>query len=159
MKVAVYPGSFDPITCGHLDIIERAARLFDRVVVAVIHNPDKKPRFTFQQRMEMIRRSVPHCPNVSVDSFNGLLVDYVRRQKGCAVVRGLRAVSDFDYEFQMALTNRRMAPGIETVFLMTDYRFSYLSSSFVKQIARHGGDVTGLVPPAVAKRLMKKGAR
>ena len=160
MSVAVYPGSFDPITSGHLDIIERAANLFDRVIVAVIHNPDKKPRFTFKERMEMIRQSVPHCPNVAVDSFNGLLVDYVRRQKGCAVVRGLRAVSDFDYEFQMALTNRRMAPGIETVFLMTDYRYSYLSSSFVKQIARHGGDVTGLVPPAVAKRLMKKkGAR
>ncbi|MFA4844862.1 MAG: pantetheine-phosphate adenylyltransferase [Candidatus Margulisiibacteriota bacterium] len=161
MKVAVYPGSFDPITSGHLDIIERAAKLFDRVVVAVIHNPDKRPRFTFSQRMEMIRQSVPHCRNVSVDSFDGLLVDYVRQQKGCAVVRGLRAVSDFDYEFQMALTNRRMAPGIETVFLMTDYRYSYLSSSFVKQIARHGGDVTGLVPAAVAKRLMKdkKGVR
>lgn len=160
MKVAVYPGSFDPITSGHLDIIERAARLFDRVVVAVIHNPDKKPRFTFNQRISMIRQSVPHCRNVSVDSFDGLLVDYVRQQKGCAVVRGLRAVSDFDYEFQMALTNRRMAQEIETVFLMTDYRYSYLSSSFVKQIASHGGDITGLVPAVVSKYLMKgkKGA-
>jgi len=159
MKTAVYPGSFDPITNGHLDVIERAAKLFDKVIVAVIRNPEKKPHFSFKERMEMLKHSVPHCKNVEVESFDGLLVDYVRGRKACAVVRGLRAVSDFDYEFQMALTNRRMAPEIETVFLMTDYRYSYLSSSFVKQIADLGGDIRGLVPVPVAKKLSRKGAK
>lgn len=156
MKTAVYPGSFDPITNGHLDVIERAARLFDRVIVAVIKNPEKTPLFSFKDRMSMLKASVPHCDNVEVDNFDGLLVEYVRRKKACAVVRGLRAVSDFDYEFQMALTNRRMAPEIETVFLMTDYRYSYLSSSFVRQIAGLGGDVSGLVPSAVTDHLKRK---
>ena len=156
MKIAVYPGSFDPITNGHLDVIERAARLFDRVIVALIKNPDKTPQFPLADRMAMLEASVPHCDNVSVDNFDGLLVEYVRGAKACAVVRGLRAVSDFDYEFQMALTNRRLAPEIETVFLMTDYRYSYLSSSVVKQIAGLGGDVSGLVPAAVADHLKNK---
>lgn len=159
MKIAVYPGSFDPVTSGHVDVIERAATLFDRVIVAVIRNPDKSPLFPFKDRMEMLKASVPHCDNVEIDNFDGLLVEYVRKQKACAVVRGLRAVSDFDYEFQMALTNRRMAPEIETVFLMTDYKYSYLSSSFVKQIAGLGGDVAGLVPKAVAAYLKKTGKR
>ncbi|MBN3033595.1 MAG: pantetheine-phosphate adenylyltransferase [Candidatus Saganbacteria bacterium] len=159
MRKAVYPGSFDPVTSGHLDVIERAARLFDRVIVAVIRNPEKSPLFSFQERMDMLKASVPHCDNVAVDSFDGLLVEYVRGQKACAVVRGLRAVSDFDYEFQMALTNRRMAPEIETVFLMTDYRYSYLSSSFVRQIAGLGGDVSGLVPDPVARVLAAKKQR
>jgi pantetheine-phosphate adenylyltransferase len=156
MKIAVYPGSFDPITNGHLDVIERASRLFDRVIVAVIKNPDKTPHFSFKDRRAMLEASVPHCDNVAVEDFDGLLVEYVRGKKACAVVRGLRAVSDFDYEFQMALTNRRMAPEIETVFLMTDYRYSYLSSSFVKQIAGLGGDVSGLVPAAVVVHLKKR---
>lgn len=156
MKIAVYPGSFDPVTSGHLDIIERAAKLFDQVIVAVIHNPEKKPTFSFADRVGMLKSSVAALPNVSIDSFDGLLVDYLNKKKARAIIRGLRAVSDFDYEFQMALTNRRLAPDIETVFLMTDYRYSYLSSSIVKQIARLGGEVVGLVPPAVALRLKKK---
>ena len=156
MKIAVYPGSFDPITNGHLDVIERASRLFDRVIVALIKNPDKTPQFSLPDRMAMLEASVPHCDNVSVDNFDGLLVEYVRGKKACAVVRGLRAVSDFDYEFQMALTNRRLAPEIETVFLMTDYRYSYLSSSVVKQIAGLGGDVSGLVPAAVVAHLKRR---
>lgn len=158
MKIAVYPGSFDPITNGHLDIIVRAAKLFDKVIVALIKNPDKKSYFSFEARLKMLRESMPKSKKIEVDSFDGLLVDFVCQKKACAVVRGLRAVSDFDYEFQMALTNRKMAPEIETVFLMTDYRYSYLSSSMVKQIARLGGDIAGLVPAGVSKRL-KKGAR
>jgi len=159
--VAIYPGSFDPVTKGHIDVIERAARLFNRVIVAVIHNPEKKAHFSFRRRMAMLKKSVPHLKNVEVDSFDGLLVEYVRTKKARAIIRGLRAVSDFDYEFQMALTNRKMAPEIETVFLMTDYRYSYLSSSFVKQIALLGGAVDGMVPEAAAKQLKnnKKGAR
>ena len=161
MKIAVYPGSFDPITNGHLDVIERAAKLFDKVIVSIIRNPEKRSFFSLKDRFEMLKSSSFHCDNVEIDSFDGLLVDYVREKKAGAVVRGLRAVSDFDYEFQMALTNRRMAPEIETVFLMTDYRYSYLSSSFVKQIARLGGDDSSLDPGPVAKRLqkLKKGAR
>lgn len=156
MKVAVYPGSFDPVTNGHLDVIERAAKLFDKVIVAVIRNPEKTPSFSLEDRLQMLKKTAVRFRNVSIDSFDGLLVDYARRKKAKAIVRGLRAVSDFDYEFQMALTNRKMAPGIETIFLMTDYRYSYLSSSFVKQIASRGGDVSGLVPGPVAKLLKRK---
>lgn len=153
MKIAIYPGSFDPITNGHLDIIKRAANLFGRVIVAVIGNPDKKAQFSLSERVTMIKASLKGIKNVQVDSFDGLLVDYAKKKKAKTIVRGLRAVSDFDYEFQMALTNRKMAKEIETVFLMTDYKYSYLSSSFVKQIARLGGDVRELVPQAVVKSL------
>lgn len=156
MKIAIYPGSFDPVTNGHVDIIKRAAKLFTKVVVAVIGNPEKKSRFTLEQRVAMIKESLPHMSHVVVESFDGLLVEYAKKKKAHTIIRGLRAVSDFDYEFQMALTNRKMAPDIETLFFMTDYKYSYLSSSFVKQIAHFGGDVSELVPAAVAKRLREK---
>ncbi len=159
MKTAIYPGSFDPITNGHLDVIKRAANLFGKVIVAVIRNPEKAHNFPLAERLQMLKKAVSKLGNVSVDSFQGLLVDYARRKKADAIIRGLRAVSDFDYEFQMALTNRRMAPRVETIFFMTDYKYSYLSSSFVRQIAALGGDVSGMVPAAVAERLRKKGAK
>ena len=152
-RIAVYPGSFDPITKGHIDVIERAAVLFERVYVAVVRNPAKSAAFTVAERSEMIRRSIPHLKNVKVESFDGLLTNYVKKKRSCAIIRGLRAVSDFDYEFQMALTNRKMYPKAETIFLMTDARYSYLNSGLVRQIAKLGGDVRELVPPYVAKRL------
>ncbi|NQT30058.1 MAG: pantetheine-phosphate adenylyltransferase [Candidatus Saganbacteria bacterium] len=156
MKVAIYPGSFDPVTNGHIDIISRAATLFDKVIVAVIRNPDKTPKFSLDDRVDMLKASLKKDRNVVVDSFDGLLVDYAKKKKANIIVRGLRAVSDFDYEFQMALTNRKMAPNIETIFFMTDYKYSYLSSSFVKQIAHFGGDVSELVPPAICQKLKIK---
>lgn len=156
MKIAVYPGSFDPVTNGHVDVIERAAKLFGKVIVAAIRNPDKLPFFSLRERCQMLKECLGHLPNVKVASFDGLLVDYAKKVKAAALLRGLRAVSDFDYEFQMALTNRKMAPEIETFFLMTDYKYSYLSSSFVKQIARLGGNLSGLVPTTVALRLKRR---
>jgi pantetheine-phosphate adenylyltransferase len=155
MKTAIYPGSFDPVTNGHIDIIERAASIFSQVFVAVIENPDKQPEFSLSQRVGMLRASIPKRKNIRVESFSGLLVDYAQKKKAGIIIRGLRAVSDFDYEFQMALTNRKMAPEIETLFFMTDHKYSYLSSSFVKQISRLGGNVSELVPLPVAKALQK----
>jgi pantetheine-phosphate adenylyltransferase len=155
MRKAVYPGSFDPITNGHLDIIKRAAEIFDQVYVAVIANPDKNAYFPLDDRIQMLKEATKGIKKVKIDSFKGLLVDYAKKMNVRAIVRGLRAVSDFDYEFQMALTNRRMRPDIETVFLMTDYKYSYLSSSIVRQIAHLKGNITGLVPVNVAKKLRK----
>jgi pantetheine-phosphate adenylyltransferase len=146
---AIYPGTFDPITNGHLDLIERGARLFDRLIVALLRNADKAPLLTLEARQEVVRRVVEPYPNVSVESFDGLLVDYCRARGARAIVRGLRALSDFEYEFQMALMNRRLEPGVETVFMMPSETYSYLSSRLVKEVARLGGDVSGLVPPAV----------
>lgn len=153
MKIAVYPGSFDPITVGHVDIIDRAAKMFDLVYVAVIRNPAKAPAFSIDDRVGMLKAALSGRKKVKVDSFDGLLVDYVDKVKATAIVRGLRAVSDFDYEFQMALTNRKMDPNVETIFLMTDYKYSYLSSSLVKEIARLGGEIAKLVPAPVKKWL------
>jgi pantetheine-phosphate adenylyltransferase len=156
MKIAIYPGSFGPVTNGHIDIIDRASKLFSKVIVAVIRNPEKNPPFSLAERVEMLKESLVKYKNIEVESFDGLLVAYARKKKANIIVRGLRAVSDFDYEFQMALTNRKMAPEIETLFFMTDYKYSYLSSSFVNQIAHLGGDISELVPAPVVKRLRNK---
>ncbi len=156
MKVAVYPGSFDPITNGHLDIIKRAADLFDRLVVAVAYNLEKDPLFTVEERLDVLEELLGHIPNVYIDSYQGLTVRYVEEQKASVLLRGLRAVSDFDYEFTMALTNKKLAPQVETVFLMTEARYSFISSGSVKEVARYQGCLDQLVPPLVAKLLRAK---
>jgi pantetheine-phosphate adenylyltransferase len=150
VKLAVYPGSFDPPTLGHLDVIERAASLFDEIIVAVGRNSSKTPLLTAEERIESIGRCVSALPNVRVDGFSGLLIDYVSQVGARAIVRGLRATADFEYEFQMAMVNRRLSSEIETVFLMTRWEYSYLSSSIVKEVATLGGDFSQLVPAAVA---------
>lgn len=155
MIKCVYPGSFDPITAGHLDIIERASSLFDEVTVAVLVNSNKIPAFSTEQRIDFIKRSTPHLSNVKADSFSGLLVDYMNKQKANLVVRGLRAISDFEYEFQMAALNAKLSKNIETVFLMTDTNHSFLSSSIVRELAFYGGDLTGLVPEAIKNDIKK----
>jgi len=154
--IAIYPGSFDPVTNGHLDLIERASKLFDELVVALLLNPDKEPLFTVEERVEMLKRVVRHLPNVSVDTFGGLLVDYARRRGARVLLRGIRAVSDYEYELQMALMNRQLEPGLETVFMLPAEAYSYLSSRLVKEVARLGGSVKGLVPPAVEDRIRAK---
>jgi len=151
LRLAVYPGSFDPPTLGHLDVIERASKLFDHLIVAAGVNSSKSPFLSTEERMEALRQSVAHLPNVEVDAFGGLLIDYVRQREARAIVRGLRATADFEYEFQMAMVNRRLAGEIETVFLVTKWEHSYLSSSIVREVALLGGDYHGLVPEAVAK--------
>jgi pantetheine-phosphate adenylyltransferase len=153
---AVCPGSFDPITRGHLDIIERAAEVFPRVVVRVLENPGKKPLFSLEERVELIKSGVKHLPNVEVDFFSGLLVDFVRKVNGNVIIKGLRAISDFEIEFQMALNNKRLAPEIETMFMMTKNEYSFLSSSMVKEIVRFGGDIHALVTPEVEAALHGK---
>jgi pantetheine-phosphate adenylyltransferase len=152
MRVAVCPGSFDPVTMGHLDVFERASRMSDQVIVAVLINKQKSSLFTLDERIEMLTEATAHLPNVSVDSFYGLLVDYCRDHNVNAIVKGLRAVSDFDYELQMAQMNYRLTQ-VETCFISTNPLYSYLSSSLVKEVATHGGNVSGLVPEVVLKRL------
>ena len=154
--IAVYPGSFDPITNGHLDLIQRALKIFDHIVVAVATNAFKKSLFTIEERMEMIRGSLADNPNISIDSFDGLLVKYAKARKARAILRGLRAVTDFEYEFQLAMMNRRLEPEIETVFLMTGLRWVFLSSSILKEAAMHGGDIEGMVPEIVFQKLREK---
>ena len=152
-RIAVYPGSFDPLTNGHVDIIERGARLFDRIVVAILRNAEKRPLFTVDERLAMIRETFQDRPNVEVDAFDGLLVDYVASREATVIVRGLRAVSDFEYEMQMALMNRHLNPAVETAFMMPAEQYTYVSSRLVKEVASLGGSVTGLVPINVDGRL------
>jgi pantetheine-phosphate adenylyltransferase len=155
-KLAIYPGTFDPITFGHLDVIQRASELFDVVIVAVLENAAKQPLFTKEERVEMIKEAVKSIPNVEVDVFDGLLVEYAKRKGAIAIIRGLRAVSDFEYEFQMALMNRKISNGITTVFLMPHEKYTYLNSSIVRELARLNANVNDFVPQFVAEKLKEK---
>jgi pantetheine-phosphate adenylyltransferase len=159
MKLAVYPGSFDPLTNGHVDIIERGKRLFDKIIVAILVNVEKSPLFSMPERVEILREVFKGQPNVEVDTFDGLLVYYVARRKADAIVRGLRAVSDFESEFQMALMNRRLNPNIETVFMMPAEKYTYISSRLIKEVFNLGGQVNGLVPEIVEIKLKEKHLR
>jgi pantetheine-phosphate adenylyltransferase len=156
MRIAIYPGTFDPITYGHIDIIKRALKLFDKVIITVARNSAKNPLFTEEERLVMIREAVRNLKGVEVDSFDGLLVSYAHRKKATALVRGLRAISDFEYELQMALMNRKLNEHLVTVFLMPHEKYTYLNSSIVREIARHRGNVSGFVPPNVLRELKKK---
>ena len=155
-RVGIYPGTFDPITNGHVDLVERGLRIFDRIIVAVAPSRGKTPFFSLEERLDMIGAVVGSRPGVTVEVLEGLLVDYVRRKGAAAVIRGLRAVSDFEYEFQLALMNRKMDARFETVFLMPSARYTYLSSSIIKEVARFGGCLSGMVPEIVEKRLKEK---
>lgn len=155
MRHCIYPGTFDPITYGHLDVLARAAKLFDRVTVAIAESAGKAPLFTAAQRVEMVRPNVAKFPHVTVTTFNGLLVEFCTQQKADAIIRGLRALSDFEFEFNMALMNRHLEPNLETLFVMPNEQFSYTSSTLVKQVAKFGGDVAHFVPPNVADALKK----
>lgn len=156
-KIAVYPGTFDPITNGHLDIVDRALDLFDRIIIAIAINPSKQPLFSLEERIQMIRQCYPDADSrVEIDPISGLLVEYARKRKAKTIVRGLRAVSDFDYEFQLALMNRRLEREVETIFLMSGFRWIYISSSIIKDAARHGGNIENLVPAHVETKLKNK---
>jgi len=155
-KIAIYPGSFDPLTNGHIDIIERALDIFDTVIVAVLHNPHKKSLFTMDERVEMINQSFNGQDNVLVDSFGGLLVDYANMKNAVAIIRGMRALSDFESEFQMALMNRKLNKEVQSVFLMTGFRWIFTSSSIIKEAAQFGGDISDMVPEAVLLKMMEK---
>lgn len=156
MRIAVCPGSFDPVTCGHLDIFERASKMFDILIVAVFHNPNKKPLFSMSERVDLLREATKHIPNIRVDAFSGLLNEYVHQQNSNIIVRGLRALSDFEYEFQRALLIKSVDPTMETVFMMTNSEYSFVSSSGIKELAKFGGAITGLVPHCVEHRVIER---
>ena len=155
-KIAIYPGSFDPVTNGHIDIVERGLRLFEKIIVCILCNSSKKALFTVEERIQMLQASLANFTNVEIDSFDGLLVDYGAKRNAHAILRGMRAVSDFEYEFQMAMMNRRLNRNIQTVFLMTGFRWIFTSSSIIKEAARFGANVSDMVPPVVNQRLNEK---
>ncbi len=156
MRIAVCPGSFDPVTRGHLDIFERAAKMFDQVIVAVFHNPGKRPVFTMEERVQLLQDATRHIPNIQVDCFSGLLNEYVRARNTNIIVRGLRALTDFEYEFQRALLIKHVDPDIETVFMMTSSEYSFVSSSATKELAKFGGSIRGLVPANVEEQIVRR---
>jgi len=155
-RIAIYPGSFDPVTNGHIDILERGLKLFDKIIVAILLNPGKDPLFTVEERINMLQISLKKIKNIEIDTFSGLLVDYAAKRKSHAILRGMRAVSDFEYEFQLALMNRRLNREIQTIFLMTGLRWIFTSSSIIKEAARFGGNINGMVPPIVNHKLKEK---
>ena len=155
-KIAIYPGSFDPVTNGHVDIAQRGLRLFDKIIVAILSNPVKDFLFTVEERIEMLESSFEEYPNIEVETFDGLLVNYAAKKKSTAILRGVRAVSDFEYEFQLALMNRKLNREVQSVFLMTSLRWIFTSSSIIKEAAQFGGDIKGMVPPIVNEKLKKK---
>jgi len=158
-SIAIYPGSFDPITNGHLDLIQRGSRLFDKLIVSILRNDAKEPLFSVEERIEMLREVVHVYPNVDVDSFDGLLVDHAAGRSATVMLRGIRAISDYEYELQMALMNRRLNPGLETIFLMSNEAYSFISSRLVKEVFGLGGNISGLVPPSVEARLKRRMAK
>lgn len=155
-RIAIYPGSFDPVTNGHIDLVERGLMLFDRIIVAILHNTSKQSLFTVEERIQMLKNSFAKYPNIEIDTFDGLLIDFAVQRGAHAILRGMRAVSDFEYEFQMALMNRRLNRTIQTVFMMTGLRWIYTSSSIIKEASRFGGDVSGMVPEDVHLKLKEK---
>ncbi len=156
MAVAVYPGSFDPVTNGHIDILERTSRIFDHIVVAVVHNVTKQALFTLDERVELIKESTKHLDNVKVECFNGLLADFLKAQEATVIIRGLRSITDFEYESHMSMMNKKLFPEIDTVFVVADSQYTFVSSSGIKEAAMLGGDVSSMVPPAVEKGLEEK---
>jgi len=156
MKIAVYPGSFDPVTNGHLDIIERASKIFDKVIIGILKNSNKEPMFTVEERTELLKKVTKDFNNVEIDSFDGLLVNFMEKKHATVIIKGLRAVSDFEYEFQMALMNNKLNPEIETLFMMTSSKYSYLSSSIVKEVGKLGGCLKELVPDVIIHDIVKK---
>ena len=156
MKIAIYPGSFDPVTCGHIDIIKRSCKLFDKVIVAVLTNSAKHPCFTIEERIDLLKETTSHLTNVEISTFDGLLVDFAKLKGASAVVKGLRAVTDFEYEFQMSMINKKLCSEVETIFLNTSQEYMYLSSSVVKQIARAGGDISMFVPEEIHDKIVDR---